>query len=70
MTGKELRRIRTAAGFTTRQLAAIVGVTAGAITRWEGSDRPIPESMVRYLRLLQANGWKHEIDPPRERASA
>jgi DNA-binding transcriptional regulator YiaG len=49
----EARDIRLRAGLSQTEVARSVGVTAGAVSRWEtGSRRPVGEAAVRYARLL------------------
>ena len=52
MTGEEFRRLRTRLGLTQQQLSERLGVTVGAVSRWEAESRPIAEQTARFLRLL------------------
>lgn len=49
---KELRAIRERMGLLQVDLAARLGVTQGALSRWETASRPIPEPVARLARLL------------------
>jgi DNA-binding transcriptional regulator YiaG len=49
----EARRIRLDAGLSQTEIARSVGVTAGAVSRWEtGSRRPVGEAAVRYAQVM------------------
>lgn len=56
----EVRRVRRAAGYSQRAVAALLGVTASAVGQWE-TGRALP-SVHLYLRLLAL--------PPAERIPA
>jgi transcriptional regulator with XRE-family HTH domain len=48
------RRIRQAAGLSQAELAAVVGVSPVAISRWEAGDRrPHGAAAIAYARLLR-----------------
>lgn len=48
------RAIREAAGLTQGELARAIGVTPGAVNRWEaGTRKPTGESALRYARILR-----------------
>ena len=40
--GQNIRKLRKEAGYTQEQLAEALGVTTGAVYKWE-SDRAVPE---------------------------
>lgn len=49
-----LRAMRVAAGLSTDELAAAVGVTASAVARWERGERiPRGPRALTYARVLQ-----------------
>jgi transcriptional regulator with XRE-family HTH domain len=49
----ERRRIREQAGVSLRELAAVIGVSHVAITRWEAGAQPAdPVHVTAYGRLL------------------
>jgi DNA-binding transcriptional regulator YiaG len=49
------RAIRRAAGVSLSELAAVVGVTKGAVQHWErGRRRPTGEHLERYVAALTA----------------
>lgn len=51
----EARDIRVAAGLSQSEIARSIGVTAGAISRWEGRERrPVGEPAVAYAELLRS----------------
>lgn len=48
------RELRNAAGLSQADVAAVLGVTGGCISRWEaGSRSPRPTHVGRYLHLLE-----------------
>lgn len=58
MTGKKLREIRVRCKLDTVELAAFLGVTKGAVSRWENEERAIPSPVERLMLLLEASGGK------------
>jgi DNA-binding transcriptional regulator YiaG len=49
------RRIREAARLAQSDIAAVVGVTGGAVSHWEAGDRvPRGAAGLQYARLLEA----------------
>ncbi len=58
MTGEEFRTLRTRLGLTQQQLSERLGVTVGAVSRWEAESRPISEQTARFLRVLVELGTK------------
>ena len=52
VTGEGFQKVRKALRLTQVQLAERLGVTQGAIARWETGTRPISEQTARFLRLL------------------
>ena len=51
MTRDELRRIRTALGFSKREMARRIGVAPKTITRWENGEHPIGLVYEKLIRL-------------------
>ena len=51
MTGQELRRRREALGLSQAQLAALVGVHANTVARWERGEVRIPHPGMLDLAL-------------------
>jgi len=50
----EARRIRQSANVSLNEIAEEVGVSLGAVWKWEtGNARPTGQSALRYLRLLE-----------------
>jgi transcriptional regulator with XRE-family HTH domain len=66
------RRVRVAAGFSTRQLAGVIGVDAAQLSRWErGLSLPRPSAAARWLDAVEAlrKGLDSQVpDTPRDRA--
>jgi DNA-binding transcriptional regulator YiaG len=52
MTGQELESIRSAAGFSQKELAARLGTTPETVSRWECGRRGISEPMERLIRIV------------------
>jgi DNA-binding transcriptional regulator YiaG len=52
MNGQDLRKHRTRLGVTQAELAALLGVTANAVARWERGERRIAEPVARLVKLL------------------
>lgn len=52
MTKEEFRWLRTQLGFTQEQLARDIGVTLGAVQKWELGLRPISGPVARLMRLM------------------
>jgi transcriptional regulator with XRE-family HTH domain len=51
-TPEKIRVLRKALGFNTTQFAAVLGVTANAVDRWEAGERhPRYETMVKMNEL-------------------
>ena len=49
------RSVRTTAGLSQTEVGQAVGVTAGAVSRWERGERlPRTDAAMRYARLLDA----------------
>jgi putative transcriptional regulator len=48
----EFRRLRQRLGLTQEQVAQRLGVTLGAVSRWEHGQRRISEPAARLLQLL------------------
>jgi transcriptional regulator with XRE-family HTH domain len=66
MGNDEVRRRRTALGWTQRRLADALGVTSTTVARWEQGIHLIPPPAARYLALL---GATYGIRPARKRAA-
>lgn len=59
--GVALRRVRTQAGLTTRELADRIGRNHGEISRWETGDRaPKPEHVAQILATLGIVGQPYD----------
>jgi DNA-binding transcriptional regulator YiaG len=58
MTGDEFKQIRCDLAITMDGLARWMGVTKGAISRWESNERPIPGPIVLLLKMLEESGGK------------
>ena len=58
MNGKQLQTIRLRCRLTIIDLAAFLGVTKGAVSRWENGDRQIPGPVERLMLLLDASDGK------------
>lgn len=58
LPGPEVRRLlRTTAGLSVEDVAALVEVSTGAVYRWEeGNREPRGENRRRYLEVLRALG--------------
>jgi len=51
---EELRALRTSAGLTQSQCAALVYVTLGCYQKWEQGDRRMPAASWELLRIKVA----------------
>jgi len=51
----QLARWRRRRGFTQTELAALVGVSANTVARWERGERHIPAMLARVLHLTDEN---------------
>ena len=49
MTGDDLRAVRAKHGWTQAELARQVGVSPGAVSRWEAGNRRIPDTVAKLL---------------------
>jgi DNA-binding transcriptional regulator YiaG len=58
----EPRASRLRAGHSSRQVAALLGVSHSTVKAWEGGQNPIPAPMLRLYRLLA------RLDPLPKRA--
>lgn len=54
MTPDELREARGRLEYTQHYLAAVVGVDARAVRRWEARDRTIPTSVAVLIAMIEA----------------
>ncbi len=59
--GKEIEAIRTAAGLTRKQFAAILGAGVGTLRKWEEGTRT-PSGAARTLLLVLKRNPKAVID--------
>lgn len=50
--GAEIRAIRKGMGFMQKTLAGDLGVTPETLNRWENGKKPVPERMLRFIRLM------------------
>jgi transcriptional regulator with XRE-family HTH domain len=55
MKAKELRGIRKRLGWSQRQVAEAVGVTANSVARWERGEMAIGEPSARLLKFIAAH---------------
>lgn len=51
MTGEEIKRLRTQAGLTQKQLASAVGVTQATVWTWESNTK---QASVRHIAQIKA----------------
>ena len=58
MTGQQLQTIRLRCRLTIIDLAAFLGVTKGAVSRWESDERKIPGPVERLMLLLDESDGK------------
>lgn len=58
MTAKELRAAQEALQMTGEQLAAYLGVTGGAVSRWLSGKRPIPGPVAKLINMAVQQGGK------------
>jgi transcriptional regulator with XRE-family HTH domain len=58
MTGAQFRQLRKRLNLTQAQLAHEMGVTPNAVALWERGERPIRESIARFVTLLAASRQK------------
>jgi len=56
MTPKQFRMIRLRGEYSMNDLTAFLGVTKGAISKWESGARPIPGPVARLMLLLDEGG--------------
>jgi DNA-binding transcriptional regulator YiaG len=64
MTSDEFRRIRRALHLTQVEMSRALGVSQGAVSRWEKGTRPISEHTAKFLHLL-ADQAQHSRRPRR-----
>lgn len=60
VTGKELRRLREAAGLSQAELGKMADIHARTIIRWELAKQPIPKLAALGLRDLLVRAGKSE----------
>ena len=60
MTANEVRRLRHRLGLSQTQLAAVVGVPANTIARWERGEMQMRPAMDRLVRLTVAEVEQNE----------
>lgn len=56
LCGEEIKFLRKMARMTGAQLAQLMGVTSGQVSKWENNKRPIGPSSDRVLRLICYTG--------------
>lgn len=56
MTPELFKTIRLRHGLSMDQVAVYIGVTKGAVSRWEAGLRPIPLPVEKLMRLLDEGG--------------
>lgn len=52
MTPTQFATIRTSAGLSQNRLADLMGVTHGAVSRWEAGSRAIPKLAADWMNAL------------------
>jgi len=52
LSGEEIRFIRKAAGFSATELAHVLGMEKGTVSRWENDKQPIGKDADRLLRAV------------------
>lgn len=55
MNPEELKRLRTKAGLTQKQLGELIGASRGAVSEWELGKRPIPKKADISIRTMLAS---------------
>jgi len=60
MTPREFKRLRKEAGFTLRQLSAVMTVHKSTIVRWQSGRARIPEARARQVRQLHVEALKSQ----------
>jgi transcriptional regulator with XRE-family HTH domain len=58
LTGKQLLRLRRRLGLSQAGMAALVGVPANTIARWERGEMAMRPAMNRLVRLTTADALK------------
>ncbi len=52
MTGHDFRAARESLGLTPTEVGSSLGVSARTVSRWESSEKAIPETAARLFRIL------------------
>jgi transcriptional regulator with XRE-family HTH domain len=60
MTPREFKRLRKEAGFTLRELSAVMAVHKSTIVRWQSGRARIPEARARQVRQLHVEALKSQ----------
>jgi transcriptional regulator with XRE-family HTH domain len=60
MTPREFKRLRKEAGFTVRELSALMAVHKSTIARWQSGRARIPEARARQVRQLHVEALKSQ----------
>ena len=60
MTPREFKRLRKEAGFTVRQLSAVMAVHKSTIAGWQSGRARIPEARARQVRQLHVEALKSQ----------
>jgi transcriptional regulator with XRE-family HTH domain len=68
VTSAALRRLRRRLGLTQARLAAVVGVPANTIARWERGEMRMRPSMDRLVRLTIAEAERQRGNKPHRRS--
>ncbi len=67
ITGKEIKRIRTALGLTQKEFADFINTSVPTIERWEVSQKPITGPVVFALRILEEDDrWVTKLEIPKK----
>ncbi len=64
MTSDVFRKLRRALKLTQVEMSRTLGVSQGAVSRWEAGTRPISEHTAKFLELL-ADQAQHTRRPRR-----
>lgn len=63
LSGEEIRFLRKTAGYSATKLAAIMGVTKEAVSRWENDKQPIGKESDRLVRWVCFDGIMRNVIP-------
>lgn len=61
LSGQEIRFLRKMAGFSSKELANTLGVSASTVSRWENGNRNISKNSDAALRMICFAGMLQEI---------